>query len=136
MALKNFSRDEDSLTINNRAITEFGSDEPAVEFIPINEKGNMKLGKGGTSCAVYNIQRYQVSVHLMPGSDDASFLQELYNNNATNIELEWGLLSGGDEKSFKEGMFNNKQQDGRVAESASLTDEVFILNFNVVDFKP
>ena len=134
MTLLNFSRDQDnfSITINgeDRDITDWGSDDPALEFGFTGVKGGLKEGKGGASCSVYNIQRPQITIHVLPGSDDYKFLLKHYNSNATNIKGNWSLLSGGDDHDFSEGMFSDLNQQGRVATSTALTDGIFTLIFN------
>lgn len=128
MALNNFSTDLFTVTVNGRTISDWGETDPPYTDEPIDPKSTMRRGQGGNAVALDRINPgRRVTLQLNPGGDDASYIQGLFNSNAT-ITLSKTQISTLENAIGTEGRIVNDVPNGRGGQT--ITDTGFIIEFN------
>ncbi len=128
MSLYDFSAGQDSFEIFDREINDWGQSDPPLVMEPINEKGQLIQGLGGGAVAFNNHQRWRVTINLLPGSDDSSFIARRVQQGAIGVDASYANLSSDEKVNFGEGMFENYGSKGRGG--PGLTDDQYIFIFN------
>ena len=127
--LNNFSTDLFTVTVNGRTISDWGETDPPYTDEPIDQKSTMRRGQGGNACALDRINPgRRVTLQLNPGGDDASFIQGLFNTNAT-ITLTKTQIGTLENAIGTEGRIVNDTSSGRGGQT--ITDSGFIIEFNL-----
>ncbi len=129
MSLQNFSTDLYVMTINGRAINDWGDTATPVTDDPIDPKSQLRRGQGGSAVRLdrKNPGR-RVTINLNPGSPDSAYMQGLFSSGAT-ITLSATQIGTLENTVGAEGVIVNDGQVGRGG--ATITDDQFIIEFNV-----
>lgn len=126
--LNNFSTDLTTVTVNGRVISDWGETDPPYTDEPIDPKSTMRRGQGGNAVALDRINPgRRVTLQLNPGGDDASYMQGLFNSNAT-ITLSYTQIGTLENAIGTEGRIVNDTSNGRGGQT--ITDSGFIIEFN------
>ncbi|MCE2029292.1 hypothetical protein [Sessilibacter corallicola] len=131
MALTDFSPSGNIVHVNGREITGWGESDPPYTDAPIDPKNAMKRGtnKNAIKTKRDNPGR-TITINVMPGTSDASFLQGLFNSGATVslTRVQIGTL----EKSIgTEGVITNDGTVGRGGQAPNISDDQFTIEFNL-----
>lgn len=128
MALRNFSTDLFTISINGRIITDFGESDPPYTDDPIDQKSTLRRGQGGKAVRLDRINPGRtVTINLNPGSPDSAYMQSLMNSNAT-IVLSKTQIGTLETAIGTEGVIINDGQVGRGG--STITDDQYIIEFN------
>lgn len=128
MALNNFSTDLTTVTVNGRVISDWGEADPPYTDEPIDPKSTMRRALGGNAVTLDRINPGRRStLQLNPGGDDASYMQGLFNSNAT-ITLSYTQIGTLENAIGTEGRIVNDTPKGRGGQT--ITDSGFIIEFN------
>lgn len=118
------------VTVNGRAIDDWGSADPAFTDSPIDPKRVLVRALGGNATVLERINNgRRVTLSLRTGSADASYLHALYMSGAT-ITLTRSQVGSIDSAIGTEGVIVNEPDVSRVATS-QISDDVFEIEFNV-----
>lgn len=130
MSLAHITTENTVVTVNGREITDWGEAENPISEAPIDQKSNLRRGMGGNAVRLDRINPgRRVTLRLNPGGADSAYMQALFNSKA-NITYSYVVI-GTLESSFgSEGAIVNDDERGRGG-GASITDDVFIMEFNV-----
>lgn len=132
MALHRFNTENTVVTVNGRPITDWGEAENPIVEAPIDAKSTLRRGMGGNAVRLDRINPGRtVTLSLNPGGQDSNFMQALLNSNV-NIAYTRAVVGTGDKAIGTEGVIVNDGQIER-AGGASISDDVFIIEFNVFD---
>jgi hypothetical protein len=128
MSVSNLSTANIVVTVNGRIIDDWGDSDPAFTHEPIDPKSVLRRGQGGNAVRLDRINPgRRVTLNLNPGSQDASFMQGLFNSNA-NIELSYVAIGTLENTIGIEGVIVNDGSTGRGGQT--ITDNQFIIEFN------
>lgn len=130
MALENFSNANSVVTVNGRAITDWGETASPYRDEPIDPRSTLRRGQGGNAIRLdrKNPGR-RVTLFMNPGSPDSAYLQALLNSNA-NIELTFTQVGTLDAAVGAEGVMVNDGARERAGGSI-ISDDQYIIEFNV-----
>lgn len=128
MSINDFSVAQTVVTINGREITDWGETNPPVNEAPIDPKGVLRRGLGGNAIRLdRNNPGRTVTISLNPGSDDASYMQGLFNSKA-NITYTRTVIGTLEDVVAAEGVIVNDGAMGRAG--TTITDVQFTIEFN------
>jgi len=129
MALGNFSNANSVVTVNGRALTDWGETASPFRDEPIDPRSALRRGQGGNAIRLdrKNPGR-RVTLFLNPGSPDSAYMQALMNSNA-NIELTYTQIGTLDAAVGAEGVIVNDAARERAG--TTINDDQFIIEFNV-----
>ena len=129
MALVNITTENTVITVNGRQITDWGEAENPVNEEPIDASTTIRRGMGGNAVRLDRLNPgRRVTLSLNPGGADAMYMQALYGSNA-NITYTRTVIGTLENAVGAEGAIVNDGAIGR-AGGASITDDVFIMEFN------
>lgn len=128
MSLENFSTENDVFSLNGREITDWGETATPLTMDPIDPKGVLRRGQGGSAIRLdrKNPGR-RVTINLNPGSADATYVQGLMNSKAT-LSCGHTVIGTLEVAAGSEGMITNDGSTGRAG--STITDNQFIMEFN------
>ncbi len=124
-----FTIENTVVTVNGRAISDWGNSDPAYSEEPIDTTRNLLRGLGGNATVLErkNPGR-RVTLNLRPGSDDSSYLHGLFLSGAT-ITLTRTQITALDACVGTEGILTQEQALTRVGHS-QISDDTFVIEFN------
>lgn len=129
MALYNFSNANTVVTVNGRALSDWGDSAAPYADEPIDPVSTLRRGQGRNAVRLdRQSPGRRVTINLNPGSADSAYMQGLMNSGA-NIELTYTQIGTLDAAVGAEGVIVN---DGRRERAGANTtsDDQFILEFN------
>lgn len=128
MALYDFSNVNSVVTVNGRALTDWGETATPYTDEPIDQASALRRGQGKNAVRLdrQNPGR-RVTLNLNPGSSDSAYMQGLMNSRA-NIELTFTQIGSLDAAVGAEGVIVNDGPRGRAGNT--ITDDQFIIEFN------
>lgn len=128
MSVENFSTDLFTVSVNGRVISDWGETDPPFTDEPIDPKSTLRRGQGGNAVRLDRLNPgRRVTLQLNPGSPDASYMQSLFNSNAT-ITLSKTQIGTLENAIGTEGVIVNDTPNGRGGQT--ITDSGFIIEFN------
>lgn len=128
MSLNNFSTVNTVVTVNGRAITDWGETATPYTDEPIDAASTLRRGQGGNAVRLDRINPgRRVNVYLNPGSPDSAYLQGLFNSRA-NITLSYTQIGTLETAIGTEGVMTNDGTRGRAG--TTISDDQFIIEFN------
>ena len=131
--MNNFSPSNTDFRINGRELTSWGTASPPLTIDPIDQSGTLIRGEGGGALALYRDNPgWRVTVNLLPGTPDSGYLSGLMNSRA-NLTFSHTVIGTLEAAAGAEGIFVNVGQLGR-AGTTTVTDDVYIMEFNTADF--
>lgn len=131
MSLSNYGIPNFVFTVNGRTLTEWGESATPVTVSPIDPQAAIRRGMGGSAAGLFRVNPGKsVSISLNPGSNDAKYMQDLFNARAI-IEVSYEQIGTNENAVGSEGMIVNVGDTGRAG--MTITDDVFIMEFNKWD---
>ena len=128
MSLNNFSTVNTVVTVNGRAITDWGETATPYTDEPIDAASTLRRGQGGNAVRLDRINPgRRVNIYLNPGSPDSAYLQGLFNSRA-NITLSYVQIGTLETAIGTEGVMTNDGTRGRAG--TTISDDQFIIEFN------
>lgn len=126
---KAFTIENTVVTVNGRAIEDWGQQDPAFEDEPIDQKRTLIRGQGG-NCTVLERKNAgrRIRLYLMAGSADSAYLHSLYMTGAvlTISRNQVGAVNGA---IATEAIIVQEEAVTR-AGSTSISDDVYVIEAN------
>lgn len=128
MAIYDFSNAGTVVTVNGRALTDWGETATPYTDEPIDPVSALRRGQGRNAVRLDRLAPgRRVNLFLNPGSADSAYLQGLFNSRA-NITLTYTQIGTLDAAIGSEGVIVNDGTRGRAGNTIS--DDQFIIEFN------
>lgn len=126
---KAFTVSNTVITVNGRAIEDWGQQDPPYLDEPIDQKRTVVRGQGGNAVVLErkNPGR-RITLYLLPGSADSSYLNGLYKSGAI-VTLTRNQVGATNAAIGTEGVIVNDAEVTR-AGSTSISDDVYVIEMN------
>ena len=126
---KAFTESNTVVTLNGRAIEDWGQQDPPFQDDPVDQKRTVVRGQGGNAVVLErkNPGR-RITLYLLPGSADSAYLHGLYLSGdiVTLTRNQVGVLNSA---IGTEGVVVQEESVTR-AGSTSISDDVYVIDMN------
>ena len=126
---KAFTDSNTVVTLNGRAIEDWGQQDPPFQDDPVDQKRTVVRGQGGNAVVLErkNPGR-RITLYLLPGSADSAYLHGLYLSGdiVTLTRNQVGVLNSA---IGTEGVVVQEESVTR-AGSTSISDDVYVIDMN------
>lgn len=131
MALGNYTVPNLVVVVNGRQIRNWGHSATPFTHAPIDPKRNLVRGMGGGAIITGRTNPgREVNMYILPGSPDAKYLNSLDKMGAV-ITLSYSQIGTGEKATALDGVIVNDGTTSRGGVDTSVSDEQFIMQFNV-----
>lgn len=124
-----FSVENTVITVNSRAIEDWGAAEPPYSDVPIDQKRTLIRAQGGNAVVLErkNPGR-RITLNLLPGSADSAYLHALYVSGDP-ITISRNQVGSMNAAIATEGVIVQEGENTR-AGSTSISDDQYIIEVN------